>query len=220
MGNTIGDFYAKKAKEQLPPSTQFALVTALPNITNGAFWGFTDYKTAVEHAEAFKVDKNITARKLSNACLVEVNPDYLTKAVKSIGAEILTEDDIACMRRGMAEAYVSFEKFLVNKAEKGYTGLVGIYCTNDSTAITHKGVSYPAFRINAQRALELCARFGYAVKVNGEYVLASVAYKSGQKLFDSMYLSPTRTGIFMEIKCTLTPEQAKELKKRYAASKK
>ena len=48
---------AEKAKN-LPPSTQYAIVTALPNILNGAFWGFDSVKNAKAHYDALMKDKN------------------------------------------------------------------------------------------------------------------------------------------------------------------
>ena len=53
---------AKKAK-QLPASVQYAIVQVLPNILNGAFWGFTDLNDIKNHYETLKGDKNITLRK-------------------------------------------------------------------------------------------------------------------------------------------------------------
>lgn len=211
MANEVARDSAKKA-QQLPASTQFAIVTALPNITNGAFWGFTDVEKAREHSEALKSDKNIQARKLGNACLIEVNPDYLIKAVSMINKDLVTQKDIDNMLKGRADAEVAFEKFLIKKGEKGaFEGLVGIYCTNDSTAITYKGTSYPAFRLSIQKVLELCNQWGYMIKVKGQYVTPAVAMQSGAALFESMILSPTNTGIFIEIKSTLAPQQIKQM---------
>ena len=52
---------AKKAK-QMSPSVQYAITTALPNISNGAFWGFTDLNGIKNHIDTIKPDSNITAR--------------------------------------------------------------------------------------------------------------------------------------------------------------
>ena len=52
MGNQSNNSsvdYAKKAKN-LPVSTQFAIVTVLPNIANGAFWGFSTVTYAQKYA--------------------------------------------------------------------------------------------------------------------------------------------------------------------------
>ena len=68
---------AQRAK-QMSPSIQYAIVQVLPNINNGAFWGFTDMKGIQGHIDAIRNSGgNITARQLGNACLVEVNPSYM-----------------------------------------------------------------------------------------------------------------------------------------------
>lgn len=213
MVNYDGNEHAKKA-QQLPASTQFAIVTTLPNIVNGAFWGFTSVEDAKKHKDAFLQDKNITARKLGNACLIEVNPDYLIKVVSLVDSNLVRKEDIDTMRRCMTEAYSSFEKFLVNKGEKGFAGLVGIYCVNDSNAISYKGNSYPAFRLPIEKVIELCNKWGYMISVGGSYVSPKKALSSGQELFNSMTLSPTNTGVFLNIKSTLSSEQIKLMKKQ------
>lgn len=203
---------AEKVKS-LPASVQFALVTALPNISNGASWGFTTIANAKEHTDVLKSDPNITARKLGNACLIEVNPDYLIKAVSIVNKDLITERDVQNMIKGRTEAEASFEKFLINKGkEGGFEGLVGIYCVNDSTAMTYKSVSYPAFRLPIKSVLELCNIYGYNVKVNGQYITPADAMKSGMALFESMILSPTQTGVFIGLKATKRPEEIKAIK--------
>lgn len=203
---------AEKAMS-LPASVQFALVTALPNISNGASWGFTTVDNALKHTEAIKSDPNITARRLENACLIEVNPDYLIKTVAIVNKDLITKKDIQNMFKGRAEAEASFEKFLINKGEKGgFENLVGIYCVNDSTAMTYKSVSYPAFRLPIKSVLELCNIYGYNVMVNGQYVTPTTAMQSGMALFNSMILSPTNTGIFIRLKATKTPAEIKAIK--------
>lgn len=217
MENT--NAYASKAK-QLPPAVQFAIITALPNCTNGAFWGFTSMEDAKEHLDVIKGNNNICARPLGNACLIEVNPDYLYKACNVIDPTLMTQKDVAVMQQYMAEANASFEKFLCRSAEKGgFASMVAIYCTNDSNAITFKGTSYPAFRLNVQSALQLLNKWRYMVLVGGQYVTPQVAMQAGQALFSSMQLSPTNTGVFISIKSTLTPEQAKQLKQQYGMTR-
>lgn len=212
---------AKRA-QQLPASLQFAIVTLLKNIPNGAFWGFTSYAEAKKYAEALKQDSNITARKLGtgDAVLIEINPDYLLKAVSAVDASLLTQADVQNMQKGIATAGAQMEKFLISKADKAYTGLVGIYCTNDTPTITYKGVSYPAFRINIMTALNALANWGYQVKVGDKFVPPQAAAQSGAALFASMQLSPTSTGVFMQVRSTLTPEQLKNIKAQRGVGKK
>ena len=202
--------YAKKAKS-LPDSTQFAIVTVLPNIANGAFWGFSSVEEVKGYADALKGDSNIQLRRVGKDVIVEVAPNYLISATASVGKELINQKDVDRMSDFSSKAVVEFEKFLLNKGKKGFSGLVGIYCTNDTTTISYKGTSYPAFRLPIAKALQICNKFKYMIKVNGNWVAPSSAMESGQALFDSLIVSPTKTGVFMEIRSTASEAELKQM---------
>ena len=213
------DGYAKRA-EELPMSTQLAIITVLPNIVNGASWGFSTLDEMSNYADDLKKDSNICIRKLSkNDVVVEVDPKYLIYATSALSKDIIKKKDLDRMVEDSTKALVDFEKFLINKAKFNFAGLVGVYCTNDTTTITYKGTSYPAFRIKLIQALELCNKYRYLVKVNNKWITPSEAIKSGQTLFDSLVLSPTKTGVFMQIRSTATPEVIKELETAFKSGK-
>lgn len=212
--------YAKKAKS-LPPSTQYAIVTVLPNIANGAFWGFTNVTDIREHSEALKTDPNIQLRRVGTKdVIVEVAPNYLISATASVvGKDKFNQKDIDTMIEYSAKAVVEFEKFLLNKAKKGFAGLIGVYCTNDTTSISYKGVSYPAFRLPIIKALQICEKFKYKVKVKGQWMAPGQAMSAGQDLFDSLIVSPTKTGVFMEIRSTAGIDDIKMFEARMKEGK-
>lgn len=221
MGNQSNNSsvdYAKKAKN-LPVSTQFAIVTVLPNIANGAFWGFSTVTDAQKYAEELKKDSNIQLRRAGKDVIVEVAPNYLMSATASVGQELITKKDVDRMNDYSAKAVVEFEKFLLNKGKKGFSGLVGIYCTNDTTSISYKGTTYPAFRLPIAMVLQICNTFKYMVKVNGEWVAPQKAMSLGQALFDSLIVSPTKTGAFIEIRSTASPDELKEIEARMKGKK-
>ena len=193
--------YAKRAKS-LPASTQFAIITVLPNIANGAFWGFTTVVDAKKHAEDLKKDPNIQLRRVGNDVIVEVAPNYLMSTTASVDAGLITQKDIDRMTDFSVKAVVEFEKFLLNKG------------TNDTTSISYKGTSYPSFRLPISKVMQICNTFKYMIKLNGQWVTPSQAMSSGQVLFDSLIVSPTKTGVFMEIRSTATPEELKQIEAR------
>lgn len=210
---------AKRAKA-LSPSIQYAIVTVMPNIINGAFWGFTDMKSIQEHVEAIKNSNgNLTVRKLGNACLIEANPNYLVKAIGAIDSNALTQKDLQIMNQKRAEAQIAFEKFLIakGKANTPFGGTIGIYCTNDVTTISYKGTNYPAFRVDIVTTLGLLSKYGYNIKIGGQFISAQQASQAGQVLWDSAILAPTKTGIFIDIQSTLSAAQMKELEKQFKA---
>lgn len=224
MGNSNLDRSAEECSKRaqgLPESTQFALINVLPNIPNGAFWGFADVADCKDFAEALKTDPNIMLRKLhgGKADLIEVNPDYLIKATKMISDKLVTDNDIALMRDGIAKGAAAFEKFLMSKGDKGFRTNVGIYCINDSSAITYKKVSYPAFRVDVRTALNLMQKWGYYICIDGQMVQPAQAINAQVKLFSNMILSPTTTGVFIDIACSYTAEQIKQLKVKYGITK-
>lgn len=212
---------AKRAK-QMPPSTQYAITVALANIMNGAFWGFTNLADVKNHIEAIKTDPNITARKLNNACLIEVNPQYLVSAVAQIDPNALTNKDLDVITKAMAEAKITMEKFLISKGKsltdgKKFGGTVGIYCVNDTPAISYRGKSYPAFRVSLGDALQMFHHYGYEIKVNGVFIPASQAVNADAALWDSCQLAPTKTGIFIDVRSTLEPEAMKQKEAEFKA---
>ena len=189
---------------------EWILVTVLPNIADGVFWGFTSIKDVEEYVEELKENSNIQLKYFGDNVVVEIVPDYLIKATASVGQELLAQKDLAKMNEMSAKAFVELEKFLVSKGKKGFSGMIGIYHTDDTTSISYEGISYPAFRLPLTEALQLCNEYKYMVKINGQWVEPQQAMLSGQTLFDSLIVSPTKTGIFMEICSTATPEELKQ----------
>lgn len=214
---------AQRAK-QMSPSIQYAIVQVLPNIVNGAFWGFTDMKSIQEHIEAIKNSNGqLVVRQLGNACLIEVAPQFLIGAVSQIDPNAVTQKDVQVMTQKRAEAQIAFEKFLISKGKtsektgKPFAGTIGIYCTNDVTTINYKGVAYPAFRVDMATALGLLGKYGYQIRVNGQFVSPQQASQSGQALWSATVLAPTKTGLFVDINCTYSAAQIKELEKQFKA---
>ena len=221
--NSKANEAAKKAK-QMSPSIQYAIISVLPNIKNGAFWGFTSMDGVKDHIEAIRNSGgNIIARQLGNACLIEVAPKFLCESVSQIDSNLITNKDVDLMAQARMDAQVHFEKFLISKGKesektgKPFSSSVGIYCVNDTTVITYNGVNYPAFRVDMVTALGLLDKYGYAVKINGQFVSARNASNAGQNLWSSVVLSPTKTGLFIDIQCTYTAAQIKELEKQFKA---
>lgn len=215
---------AARAAQKLSPSEQYAIVSVLPNIMNGAFWGFTMMSDIKQHVEVLRASGgNIAVRQLGNACLLEVQPSFLLDSVASIDNSLLTQKDLQVMNQKRAEAGVSFEKFLIQKGKssektgKLFGGAVGIYCINEVTTINNRGVSYPAFRIDMGTTLRLLKKYNYLIKVGNNFVDPVAASNMGQALWSSVVLSPTKTGLFINIMCQCTAEQMKMLENQFKA---
>lgn len=215
---------ARKAKE-MSPSVQYAIVTVLRNISNGAFWGFTTMADIEKHFEVLRQEANIKARKLGNACLLEINPSFMVQSMQIIDPTSITNKDLDVIQQAMSDAEIAFEKFLINKGSKlgkmgeQFSGTIGIYCVNNTETINYKGTVFPAFRINMDTALKLLGAYGYEIQVGSRYLPPQQASSSGQLLWDSTKLAPTKTGVFIDVRCRLTPDEmkarAKQFKEKY-----
>lgn len=208
---------AHRAIASMSPGALYAFLVVAKNLKTGVFWGFTDIKSVQEHASDIKGDPNVKVRKVGEKdCIVEIQPDYVINNIVNVAPESFSQQDLAKMQKNMGEAYVQFEKFLCNKgiAQEGFGSTIGIYCTNNVTAIAYKGIAFPAFRLNMEMTMNILAECGYMVKVEGQFVPAQQAMQMGEKLWKSTKFSPTKTGIFINIKSGLSSAQLKELKKQ------
>lgn len=207
---------AHKAVEAMSPGALYAFVVVAKNLKTGVFWGFTDLNSVKEHVNEIKSDPNLKVRKVGEKdCIVEVQPDYVLKNIVTVAPDAFSQQDLNKMQKNMGEAYVQFEKFLCNKgiAQEGFGSTIGIYSTNNVTSISYKGIAFPAFRLNMEMALNILAECGYLVKVGGQLVPAQQAMQMGEALWKSTKFSPTKTGIFINIKSGLSSAQLKEVKK-------
>lgn len=161
--------------------------------------GFATLEDVKDRYEEIIKDKNIIARKVGNGCILEASPDYLLKTTDMIQKGLVTQKDVEKMKKMMAEAYVGFEKFLKSKKSAEFDR-VGIYCINSSTAITIKGINYPAFRVSLSTALQLLAKANMKVGLKGVgLVPATQLLNAPQKVYESIMISPTNTGAFLRI---------------------
>jgi hypothetical protein len=111
---------------------------------------------------------------------------------------------------------ISFERFLIRAGkEQNFENVIALYSINNTNIIQNKGISYPAFRLTITDVLKYLAVYGYLIKVNSQFVDPKTALLSGQALYDSMRVSTTKTGAFIEIKSTYSQAQIQELEALY-----
>ena len=211
------DEAAMRAIQSMTPGALFAFQLVARNLKNGVFWGFTTMEEVKKHADDIRQDGNLRARKVgAKDCIIEVVPEYIFNNIVSILPEAFSPNDVQKMQENMGSAVVEFEKFLINKgiSNPGFGATIGIYSTNNVTSISYKGYAYPAFRLNMDMALNLLAHNGYQVKVGGVFINAVQAINSQPKLWESTQLSPTKTGVFINVKSTFSPDQLKKCRER------
>lgn len=197
-------------------STGFIEKVVLPNIVNGAFWGFISKADCVEYADGIKSNPNIRLYPLGEMALAEVDGTYMLSEVVAKDAAVVKiirtlssdADFVSAIKRFSGEASAYFEKWLMKNA-CGYAGNLGIYCINDTPAITYQNQSYPAFRINGATVTQLLRKWGFQVRVGGNFLPCTL---KTSELLKSAVLSPTLTGVFINVRSTLNQAQVTAIK--------
>lgn len=195
-----------KMLQQLPASTQFAIVNCLPNIPYGANWGLCEMSDVRERLDSIKADKNLFALPVKSGVVLQVAEGYLETICNKVQRGFITMKDLQVMRAKKAEAYQAFESFLLKREKKTpYRGYIGIYCTNLVTNIRYENIDYPAFRVDLQTALSLLHKYGYSIqeKTSGEKISAkefsTLISTQPSRVSASLLMSPTRTGVFIHV---------------------
>ena len=190
---------------------QYAVSVVLPNFAKGCYWGFTTMEEALQYVESLKNNPNVTARKIGDRCLVEVKPDYLYNQLAELGENVIKQADVQYLKRSSAEARVDLERFLIKCIRQGnFCNKIAIYCTNNTPVIHYRDMNFPAFKLSMTDAFPILAEYGFQLRVNGVYVNINEFVNQPnaiQAMCNSMFVSPTNTGIFIDIKATDSPNK-------------
>lgn len=199
-----------KRLQQLPASTQLAVVHCLPNIAYGAHWGLCKVEEVKDNLAEIKEDKNLFVLPVSQGVVLQVNEGYLEYICNEVCRGIVDAEDYKKMLAMKEKALNDFDKYIASslKPAKGvHKTYVGIYCINKLTNIRYDNVDYPAFRVNLSDALNIIGAYGVAVgigdfKVSAQDVINAlngndIARKKA--ISKSLILSPTGTGVFLPI---------------------
>lgn len=195
---------AQYVSTNFPEGAQFAIVTAGANSKHGCFWGFSNVRTLRNKIEAIKKEPYISVRRLANEdCLIEIEPDKMFSILQAANPNLFTAKDVQDARNMMAEATADFIKYMVANGKKSIdkqNNTIGIYCVNDVATIKYKGQAFPAFRLNLQSLLPLMDQYQYGFVIDGKIITARQLMDLGAQVYEKFTLSPTKTGIFVQVK--------------------
>lgn len=204
----------EQAKEslKLEEGEQVVLMTILPNIINGAFWGFTKLDVLAKNHEELLNNKDIKIVRIQkDDIVIEADPDYFIKLLQGVDTEIFTESDFNSMLIGTSKARKELERFLLRRGKEKYEGKLGLYCINNLPLVTSEGITYPAFRVSLLSAVDILHKYGFMVKVGETWVKPREIFESTGDLFDSLDLSQGKTGVFIEVKCVASEDYLKKV---------
>lgn len=189
--------------EKYPIEQQLAISSISKNVLNGCSWEF------VRNTSELRKYKDEFAK--SNVCnIFEVAYSHdkkiygyllymdLKTLVNILSKEAMGIFDQKALQEALQhrnDAVTSCAKLM----KKGYSGRIGIYCTNDSKTITVDGKSYPAFALTLEEICEICNHCGYGFPVRGVVRSASEIASKKEGVLKACIVAPSSNALFIDI---------------------
>lgn len=186
-----------------PEEEQLAVGAISKNVLNGCSWEFLrkspEYTRAIE---AFRRNPRVSIQEVvynhhSNITgyLVSMDMGYLCNLLIKEAPGLLRQEDLKRAQEHRQEAI----KSLFNKMRSGYSGRIGIYCTNDSKSITIQGKTFPAYAVSLREMLQIAERAGYGVVVGGAVRHPQEVLKREDAVLRALEVAPSGNAIFINI---------------------
>lgn len=179
-----------------PIEEQIAVGLISANILNGCSWEFTRNNIDVKkNMGAFNKSQSCNAVKVGNGYLVTMSMGRIVQILEKEAMGIFNAKDLQLAQQHRKEALVELDK----KLRSGYQGMMGIFCTNDSTSITIDGNRYPAYAVTLQELLTVCIRNGYGVVCDQLRKPQEVAAQS-TKVIERLHMAPSGNALLITVK--------------------
>lgn len=198
---------AAKAFERVmssrPVEEQLCVAMIAENVVNGCSWEMVRMNDQLRRAEEdFRNSKVCSLQKITydrqagvKGYLVYMQFDKLLELLSPKNSGPLNEKVIKVASDHRDEALRGFTKLIMD----GYTGRVGIFCTNDSQTITIKGHTYPAFSVTLKEMCTILAKFNYGVVVSGEPRDPQQVLQREDAVIESLLVAPSSNALFIEV---------------------
>lgn len=197
---------AKQFEENLskyPIEVLIAVGLISKNVLNGCSWEFTRDKLEIKkHLQEFQKSKYVSAQEVIynhekniTGYLIYMKFDALLNLLAKEAPGLITQKDIQIANKNREESILS----LANLMKKGFTGRIGIYCTNDSQAITIKGKTFPAFAVTFKELLQICSSQGYGILVKGVSRRPAELERFEDKIIKASIVAPSSNALLIDI---------------------
>lgn len=197
---------AEKFERELskyPIEVQITVNLVSKNILNGCSWELTRNCIDIErNLSAFKNSKycrvyrvNYNEKNKVHGYLVYMKLNSLIELLQKTADGLLNMKDIKIATNHRQEACLD----LANKMKKGYKGVIGIFCTNDSQTITVQGKTFPAYAITLNELCQICQKVGYGVEVNGKVYAPEQIMKKEEQVIGALTVAPSSNALFIKI---------------------
>lgn len=197
---------AKQFEENLakyPIEEQIAVGLISKNVLNGCSWEFTRPNNDLRRNLAeFKKSGTCSVQEVTydlksgkTGYLVYMKMPRLLSILSKEAPGLISKKDLDLAVKHREESFITLTKHLQKKGG----GRIGIYCTNDSPAITVDGVTYPAFAVSLRELMQVCQTLGYGVVVAGSVRSPEDILKREDAVLKSLLVAPSSNALFIEV---------------------
>lgn len=178
-----------------PYEEQIAVGLVAKNLHNGCSWEFVRNNPEVARAaEDFKKSSTCNLVKIKNGYIVTITMNRILEILNKEAKGVFSQEELRSASDHRQQAFVALD----SKMKKGYNGRIGIFCTNDSTAITIQGKTYPAFAVTFNELITLCIRNNYGLKL-GSLRTPTEASAVADKIIPLLDLAPSGNALLIDI---------------------
>lgn len=201
-GNNGGQSQVDRAAEAFanrmltyPIEEQIGVGLIAKNVINGCSWEFTRNNIDIKkHIADFDKSEVCSVFPVKNGHLVSMPLTYIVGVLNKEAKGLFDQRDLQMAQRHRQEALILLDK----KMKEGYTGKIGIYCTNDSTSITIDGTRYPAYAVTLPELLTVCIRNNYGLMLGGYRKPTEVSAKAAM-VIKNLDIAPSGNALMIDI---------------------
>ena len=189
--------------KKLPYEEYMIAAMIATNVLNGCCWEFVrNNKDIKDHMKEINANPNVSAqtvtynhRTRATGHLVYMQMQRLCSILDENNGGLINHNDIllASKHRDLAKAS------LLNKLKKGYTGRIGIYCTNDSQTITIDGKAYPSYAVTLKELCAICLNVGYGIVVGDKPRNPNDVVAREDAVIASLTVAPSSNALLIEV---------------------
>lgn len=193
----------ERALSDKPVEEQLAVGIISKNVLNGCSWELCRMDPQLRRYEnEFAQSKTCSLQKITynrqqgvQGYLVYMQMGRLLELLGPNNKGPLIASDLELARKHREEAGVA----LIERIKSGYTGKIGIYCTNDTQTITVSGKTFPAYAVTLKELCMFCGKTGYGIVIGGEPRDPQEVLRREDAVIESLLVAPSSNAMFIDI---------------------
>lgn len=193
----------ERALSDKPVEEQLAVGIISKNVLNGCSWELVRMDPQLRRYEKeFAESKTCSLQKVTynrqqgvQGYLVYIQMSRLLEILGPNNKGPLIASDLEIAKKHREEAGTA----LIDRIKSGYSGKIGIFCTNDSQTITVSGKTYPAYAVTLKELCMFCDKTGYGIVVGGEPRDPKQVLQREDAVIENLLVAPSSNALFIDI---------------------